>query len=126
MTLLQYVIFQSLDERRLLTPAAVTALILATAYNIMYAAAPRDKVGVEIELLGMQYDLIYDVGAHKGEDSEFYLLKGFRVIAIEAVPELCEDIRSRLQLYLQSGQLTLISRRLRSRFEGWQNCEGLE
>jgi FkbM family methyltransferase len=64
---------------------------------------------METELLGMQYDLIYDVGAHKGEDSEFYLLKGFRVIAIEAVPELCEDIRSRLQLYLQSGQLTLIS-----------------
>src|SRR5262249_3619421 len=64
---------------------------------------------MENRVIGMQYDLIYDVGAHKGEDSEFYLLKGFRVIAIEAVPELCEDIRSRLQLYLQSGQLTLIN-----------------
>ena len=34
--------------------------------------------------------LIYDVGAHKGEDTEYYLRKGFRVIAIEAMPEFCE------------------------------------
>ena len=33
-------------------------------------------------------DLIYDVGMHKGEDTEFYLRKGFRVIAIEADPDL--------------------------------------
>ena len=26
---------------------------------------------------GYQEDLIYDVGLHKGEDSEFYLKKGF-------------------------------------------------
>ena len=26
--------------------------------------------------------LIYDVGAHRGEDTEFYLKKGFRVVAI--------------------------------------------
>jgi hypothetical protein len=33
-------------------------------------------------------DLIYDIGLHKGEDSEFYLKKGFRVVAIEALPSL--------------------------------------
>src|SRR5262245_10543636 len=57
----------------------------------------------------MRSDLIYDVGAHKGEDAEFYLLKGFRVVAIEAVPALCDDIRVRLRPYLESGQLTLIN-----------------
>jgi len=57
----------------------------------------------------MRSDLIYDVGAHKGEDAEFYLLKGFRVVAIEAVPALCDDIRTRLRSYLKSGQLTLIN-----------------
>src|SRR5262249_12527349 len=57
----------------------------------------------------MQSDLIYDVGAHKGEDAEFYLLKGFRVVAIEAVPALCDVIRVRLRSYLESGQLTLIN-----------------
>jgi FkbM family methyltransferase len=57
----------------------------------------------------MQSDLIYDVGAHKGEDTEFYLLKGFRVVAIEAVPALCDLVRVRLRSYLKSGQLTLIN-----------------
>jgi|RhiMetdeSRZDD1v2_1073273.scaffolds.fasta_scaffold172015_2 FkbM family methyltransferase len=57
----------------------------------------------------MRSDLIYDVGAHKGEDAEFYLLKGFRVVAIEAVPTLCDEIRVRLRSYLKSGQLTLIN-----------------
>jgi FkbM family methyltransferase len=56
----------------------------------------------------MHTDLIYDVGAHKGEDAEFYLLKGFRVVAIEAVPALCDEIRVRLCSYMRSGQLTLI------------------
>ena len=36
----------------------------------------------------MQKDLIYDVGFHRGEDTEFYLAKGFKVVAIEAHPEL--------------------------------------
>jgi FkbM family methyltransferase len=36
-------------------------------------------------------------------------LKGFRVIAIEALGELCDDIRARLHPYLRSGQLTLIN-----------------
>ena len=57
----------------------------------------------------MRSDLIYDVGAHKGEDAEFYLLKGFRVVAIEAVPALCDAIRVRLGSYLEAGQLTLIN-----------------
>src|SRR5216683_7340905 len=57
----------------------------------------------------MRSDLIYDVGAHKGEDAEFYLLKGFRVIALEAVPALCDVVRVRLRSYLKSGQLTLIN-----------------
>ena len=29
-------------------------------------------------------DLIYDVGMHRGEDTAFYLRKGFRVVAVEA------------------------------------------
>ncbi len=33
-------------------------------------------------------DLIYDVGMHKGEDADYYLKKGFRVIGFEAIPEL--------------------------------------
>ena len=40
-----------------------------------------------------QDDLIFDVGLHRGEDTEFYLKKGFRVVAFEANP------RARLTLH---------------------------
>ena len=38
---------------------------------------------------------IYDVGMHNGDDTEYYLKKGFNVVAIEADPELCADARKR-------------------------------
>ena len=57
----------------------------------------------------MNANLIYDVGLHKGEDSEFYLSKGFRVLAIEAVPELCELARWRLRTFIDCGQLTILN-----------------
>jgi len=31
--------------------------------------------------------LIYDAGMHRGEDAEFYLKKGFRVVGIEALAQ---------------------------------------
>ena len=53
-------------------------------------------------------DLIYDIGAHLGEDAEFYLRKGFRVVAIEADPDLARACRHRLQPFLDQGRLTIV------------------
>ncbi|MDB5810849.1 MAG: FkbM family methyltransferase [Betaproteobacteria bacterium] len=53
-------------------------------------------------------DLIYDVGLHKGEDSEFYLRKGFRVVAFEANPELALASRNRLKAFVDNGQFTIV------------------
>lgn len=53
-------------------------------------------------------DLIYDVGMHKGEDTEFYLRKGFRVIAFEANPDLVRFCNERLRDYIVRGQLVII------------------
>ena len=53
-------------------------------------------------------DLIYDVGMHKGEDTEFYLRKGFRVIAFEANPELVDLCRVRLKRFIEQGQLKIV------------------
>jgi len=53
-------------------------------------------------------DLIFDVGLHNGEDSDFYLRKGFRVVAFEANPDLCQRCRLRFEKYLDSGQLVLV------------------
>lgn len=53
-------------------------------------------------------DLIFDVGAHRGEDAEYYLRKGFRVIAIEADPDLATACRARLRSFIDAGRCTLI------------------
>ena len=61
--------------------------------------------------------LIYDVGAHKGEDTEFYLRKGFRVIAIEANPEFCGIIKDRLPGFEGTGALTVLNLAVSNRTE---------
>jgi FkbM family methyltransferase len=53
--------------------------------------------------------LIYDVGAHKGEDTEFYLKKGFAVVAIEAIPEYCASLEERFSTFLQQKQLRILN-----------------
>jgi len=51
--------------------------------------------------------VIYDLGANNGDDIPYYLLKGDVVVAVEANPDLCEQIRSRFKDDLQSGRLIL-------------------
>ncbi|MDP2710951.1 MAG: FkbM family methyltransferase [Solirubrobacteraceae bacterium] len=53
-------------------------------------------------------DLVYDVGIHKGEDTSYYLAKGYRVVAFEADPALAELCRSRFRAEHASGQFDLI------------------
>ncbi len=60
------------------------------------------------EIVEKHSDLIFDVGLHVGEDTDFYLRKGFRVIAFEANPDLCERCRQRFAREIESGQLTMI------------------
>ena len=55
-------------------------------------------------------DLIYDVGMHKGEDSEFYIKKGFRVVAIEANSALCMECEKRFSKEVQSAQLVIVNK----------------
>jgi FkbM family methyltransferase len=54
-------------------------------------------------------DLIFDLGMHMGEDTDFYLAKGFRVVAFEANPDCIEHCRERFAAQLNSGQLTIVS-----------------
>ena len=54
-------------------------------------------------------DLIYDVGMHPGEDTEFYLASGFRVVAIDADPDLVSQARVGFASEIESGQLTVLN-----------------
>lgn len=53
-------------------------------------------------------DLIYDVGLHRGEDTDFYLRKGFRVVAFDANPELVNGCRERFKDAISEGRLTIV------------------
>jgi FkbM family methyltransferase len=57
----------------------------------------------------MQTDLIYDVGFHSGEDTKFYLSKGFKVVAIEAHPGLYKTGLAKFSREIESGCLTLLN-----------------
>jgi FkbM family methyltransferase len=51
--------------------------------------------------------LIVDVGMHRGEDTAFYLAKGFRVLAVEANPDLAALGRQRFADDIAAGRLTV-------------------
>ncbi|MFM9903210.1 MAG: FkbM family methyltransferase [Pyrinomonadaceae bacterium] len=53
-------------------------------------------------------NLIFDVGLHRGQDSDYYLKKGFRVVAFEADPENAAFCRERFAAEIGDGRLTII------------------
>ena len=52
--------------------------------------------------------LIFDVGLHRGEDTEFYLKKGFRVVAFEPNPELVSLCTKRFEEFIHRRQLRIV------------------
>jgi FkbM family methyltransferase len=54
-------------------------------------------------------DLIFDVGLHRGEDTAFYLKKGFRVVGIDANAELCALVQRQFAKEIETGRLTVLN-----------------
>lgn len=52
--------------------------------------------------------MIMDVGMHLGEDTQFYLDKGFRVVAIEAHPQFLAENRIKFRDYIEKGLLEIV------------------
>jgi FkbM family methyltransferase len=61
-------------------------------------------------------NLIYDLGCHNGQDSDFYLKKGFTVVAVEAYPKLCDHLRRRFSREIAEGRYILIENAISERF----------
>jgi FkbM family methyltransferase len=53
-------------------------------------------------------NLIYDVGMHKGQDTDFYLKKGFKVVAFEANPENINFCKRRFAEAIKDKRLTIV------------------
>jgi FkbM family methyltransferase len=54
-------------------------------------------------------DLIFDIGLHNGDDTAHYLERGFRVVAVDANPEMIEAGRSRFASEIAEGRVTLLN-----------------
>ena len=53
-------------------------------------------------------NLVFDFGFHLGDDTDFYLSKGFEVVALEADPSLVEQGKARFAPAIEEGRLVLI------------------
>ena len=53
--------------------------------------------------------LIYDVGLFEGEDTAYYLFRGYKVIAIDANPLMIERARLRFAEEISAKRLTLLN-----------------
>ncbi len=63
----------------------------------------------------MQHDLLYDLGLHAGIDTDFYLQKGFRVVAVEANPALAAAARERFAAAIAAGRLVVVEAAIAAR-----------
>ena len=61
-------------------------------------------------LSAMQDSLVYDIGAHTGEDTAFYLSRGFHVVSVEANPDLCEGLSTRFGDAVAEGRLQVVNK----------------
>lgn len=52
--------------------------------------------------------LIFDIGLHHGQDTDFYLKKGYRVVAFEADPDNAAFCRRRFEREIGDGRLTIV------------------
>lgn len=53
--------------------------------------------------------LVYDFGMNNGDDTDYYLAKGHRVVGVEANPALCEACRLRFGAAIGDGHLTILN-----------------
>jgi hypothetical protein len=51
--------------------------------------------------------LVFDLGMNNGDDSAYYLLKGYEVVAAEANPTLVDQARVRFQKEIQAGLIVI-------------------
>jgi FkbM family methyltransferase len=63
----------------------------------------------------MSGPLIFDIGCHTGEDSDFYLRKGFTVVAVEANPALCDWLKQRFSNQIAERRFFLIEKAIAER-----------
>lgn len=62
----------------------------------------------------MKKQLIYDIGMHIGKDTDFYLKKGFNVVAVEANPILIEKAKIKFKKEIEENRLIIVDKAINS------------
>lgn len=55
----------------------------------------------------IERNLIFDLGVNHGDDTEFYLAKGFRVVGVEADPIIAQELGRRFAAEIADGRFVL-------------------
>jgi FkbM family methyltransferase len=53
--------------------------------------------------------LVFDLGMNNGDDTEYYLAKGYTVVAVEANPHLCQLANFRFEDAIANGMLKILN-----------------
>lgn len=78
---------------------------------------PRTAPDYGVVSIEAQDRLIFDIGANDGSDSWYYLSKGFRVVAVEAIPALADALSETMAAQIDAGRL-VVERRAIAAEEG--------
>ncbi len=54
-------------------------------------------------------NLVYDIGLHDGNDTKYYLYKGYNVVAVDANPKFIQQAEKEFKEYIEQGRLTLLN-----------------
>ena len=53
--------------------------------------------------------VVYDLGMNNGDDSAYYLLKGYQVVGIDANPEMCRLCEARFSREIRDGRMKVLN-----------------
>jgi FkbM family methyltransferase len=95
--------FQALQKRTNLNQALPTG---SPAVSVQTSERQEETKQV-IKKTSVQDDLIFDIGMSEGNDSEFYLAKGFRVVGVEADVKTYFELCQRFSKEISAGRLKI-------------------
>jgi FkbM family methyltransferase len=72
--------------------------------------AGSQTAGRDVPTAAPQPRLVFDIGMHQGEDTEFYLSRGCNVVGIEANPLLVSQLREKFATEIASGRVRIVDK----------------
>ena len=94
------------NGKYLCAPADLAPLVVDREWRMqweLFSLIPDDEISTFLS--GKIGKTIYDIGSNNGDDIPYYLMKGDKVVAVEANPLLARQIEARFEKQIKSGAL---------------------